>query len=142
MSRNRWALIVAVLAVLAAVTLGFWSLGSPRRERQIRQDLRTVQALERLAEQINHLWNESDNVLPRNLEQIPINVKQDPTTHAPLVYHPSSASQYQLCATFLSDDRDTAPQSNATFWLHPSGTYCFQLDASVNVPAAPYFYDY
>ncbi|HEV2490419.1 MAG TPA: hypothetical protein VGT03_11460 [Candidatus Acidoferrales bacterium] len=142
MNRNSWALIAAAIAVLAAAVLGFWNLGSPARERQIRQDLRTVQALEKLATQINQSWNGSNNVLPSDLERFPTSVKQDPTTHAPLVYHPKSGSQYELCATFLSDDRHTAPESEAPFWLHPSGAHCFRLDASVNVPQAPYSYDY
>lgn len=142
MSRNSWALIAAAIVILVAVVVGFWNLGSPGHERQIRQDLRTVQALHRLAMQINQSWKGSNDALPSNLERFPITVKQDPTTHAPFVYHPKSASQYELCATFLSDDRETAPQSDAQFWLHPGGAQCFQLDASVNVPQAPYFYDY
>jgi hypothetical protein len=142
MSRDSWALLAATIAVVAVAVLGFWSLGTPRHERQVHQDVRTTQALNTLAEQIRDSWNRSKNVLPPNLERFPDRITRDPMTEEAFIYHPKTGSQYELCARFLTDDRNTAAQSQAAFWLHPSGPYCFQLDAAISVPPPPYFYDY
>lgn len=142
MSRNSLAAIAGGIAVIGAVAVGFWNLGSPARERQIHQDLRTVQALDRLADQIDNAWNHSNKVLPNNLDRIAANAAQDPTTHAPFLYHPKQSSQYELCATFLTDNGKTAEQNESPFWLHAKGDYCFQLDASAPPPQPPYSYDY
>ncbi len=51
-------------------------------------------------------------------------------------YHPSDTSQYQLCANFA---REFRPAGRSTFWTHPAGRYCFQLDASrFSEPFYPY----
>jgi hypothetical protein len=142
MSRNSVAMIAAAIAVVAAIVLGFWNLGSPARERVIHQDLRTVQALNRLAGQIQSSWRVANRVLPANLERFAASAKEDPTTRAPFVYHAKSGSQYELCATFLTDNRKAAAQDRARFWAHPSGPYCFTLDASVSPPPPPYYYPF
>jgi hypothetical protein len=141
MNRNSWAMIAAVVAVVAALVLGFWNLGSPARERQIHQDVRTVQALNTLADQIQNSWKVSNRVLPASLDRFTPGAKEDPTTHALFIYHPKAGSQFELCATFLTDNRNAAAQGEASFWLHAGGPYCFQFDASVRVPQ-PYYYPY
>lgn len=142
MSRNSLAASAAVIVVAAAIGLGFWNLGPPARERQIHQDMRTAQGLDALAEQINQSWRIDNKVLPVNLNHFPVSVKEDPTTHALFVYHPVAGSRYELCSDFLADNRKAAPESEAPFWLHPSGHYCFELDALMPVPRPPYSYSY
>lgn len=141
MNRNSWALIAAALAVVVVVVLGFWSLGSPGHERQIHQDRRTVQALNALAGRIDAKWKSSKEVLPSNLDRFDVTATQDPTTRAPFVYRSKAGSEYELCATFLTDNRNER-QSEASFWLHPKGSFCFQFDASVPASPPPYPYSF
>lgn len=141
MNRNLWGAIAATVAVAAAITLGFLSSGSPARERQRHQDARSVQALYTLADELHSNWFVAGKRLPPDLGSYASTAK-DPTTNVPFVYHRETDSQYQLCATFIADNRSTPPQNGDAFWLHSKGSYCFQFDASANVPRPPDFYPY
>jgi hypothetical protein len=140
MSRNTWAAGVATIAVVAVIILGLRVLGGPGRQRLIQADLRTVQTLGALAQQIQTTWNISGKVLPPNLDKFPDSVQQNPATKKSFVYHPKSASAYELCATFATDTRDLPTQNAVESWAHPKGDYCFQLDVLQPVPQIPYFY--
>jgi hypothetical protein len=140
MNRDTWAAIVATIAVLAVIALGLHSLGGPRTQRLIQSDLRTVRTLGELAQQIKFKWDNSGKVLPANLEKFPDSVKQNPVTKKPFTYHPKSNSEYELCATFVIDSRTLHAQDTSDLWAHPKGDYCFQLDASQQVPQVPYYY--
>lgn len=141
MNRNRWAAIVAALAVVAVLVLGFSFLGSPARQRLVRADMQAVQALAGLAQQINYAWNRAGKTLPANLDKLP-GTKKDAMTGQPFIYHPKQDGAYELCATFATDSRERPDANTADGWLHPKGDYCFQLDASEPVPSAPYSYPY
>lgn len=137
MTRNSWAALGAILIVAAAIVIGFWNLGTPRWERESHQDLRTAQALQGLAVDIYKSWN-VHKTMPANLEAfVPADETKDPTTKAQFIYRPKEGTVYELCATFLTSDlKDT--QSEAPFWRHGKGEYCFQLDASQSVPVPPF----
>jgi hypothetical protein len=142
MNRNMWATIVATGAVIVVLILGFRFLGSPTRQRLVRGDARTVQALAALAQQINYSWNQSGKALPTNLDKITGMVKKDALSGKPFLFHPKQNSEYELCATFAADSRELPATNTADPWLHPEGDYCFQLDASQPVPAVSYNYYY
>ena len=119
-------------------------LGSPANQRLIQADLRVTQTLVNLAQQIQFRWKNSQNKLPSALDTFP-SAKENPITHEPLIYRVKSASEYELCATFATDNRDAEKREagnrwDSARWAHPKGQYCFQLDASQPVPQAPYFY--
>ena len=76
--------------------------------------------------------------MPLNLETIPLQSAQDPTTHAPFVYHVKADAEYELCAMFLTSDLHDK-QSETPFWRHGKGLSCFELDASQEPPPAPLF---
>ncbi len=136
------ATIVATAAVIVVLILGFRFLGSPAKQRLLRKDSRTVQALAALAGQINYSWNRSGHVLPANLDKIVGTVKKDPLTGESFVYHPKQDGEYEICATFAADSRELPDTNTADPWLHTKGDYCFQLDASQPVPAVSYNYYY
>jgi len=136
MTRNSWALCAAILAVVIVVALAFWNIGSPAHERQVHQDVRTAQALCTLAGDINTKWENSNKVLPPNLDAFPASATRDPVTHAPFIFHPKAGTQYELCATFLTDNLNDYP-NETPFWRHPKGPYCFQFDAASAVSPAP-----
>jgi hypothetical protein len=140
MSRDVWAGIAATLAVVVAAILGFRVLGGPANQRLVQADLRKLNTLSQLAQQINQRWVTDGKTLPVNLEKLPSSVKQDPVSGAPFVYHAKSSEDYELCATFASDNRDAPPVNNENSWTHPKGEHCFQFQASGQVPWVPYGY--
>lgn len=141
MNRDTWAAIFATIAVLAVVILGLHVTGGPQAQRLIQSDLRTVRALGNLAQQIKFKWESSGRVLPTDLEKFPEPARQNPLTNKAFTYHPKSASEYELCATFATDSRGVQVQdTNDHPWAHPKSDYCFQLDASQQVPQVPYYY--
>lgn len=135
MTRNFWAATGAILIVAAAIVSGFWSLGTPRWERESHQDLRTVQALQGLAVDIYKSWK-VHKTMPNLEDFVPEDETRDPTTHAQFIYRPKQGTTYELCAIFLTSDHNDT-QSEAAFWHHAKGEYCFQLDASQSVPVPP-----
>jgi hypothetical protein len=66
-------------------------------------------------------------------------LRADPLSGKAFAYHVKSGSEYELCATFVMDDRDGANVNTADPWLHPKGDYCFQMNAGRPVPQAPYY---
>jgi|SRR5580704_11500363 hypothetical protein len=140
MSRNIWAAIGATVIVVAAIILGFRVLGGPSTQRLVQADLRTVRAIAQLAQEIDAKWASSDKVLPANLDKFQSSEKQNPVTNKILDYHPKSNSEFELCSTFLTNSRDLQSTNAPDPWAHPNGDYCFQFDASQQVPQVPYFY--
>lgn len=141
MNRNVWAAGAATLVVIAVVILGFHALGGPQKQRLVQADLRTVQRLANLARQINMKWNSSNKILPADLQSFPKSATEDPITHRQTTYRRKSDSAYELCAVFAAESRSAPdPQDSTTFWSHPKGEYCFQFDATEQVPLTPYYF--
>jgi hypothetical protein len=141
MSRDKLATVAAIVAVIVVILLGFHFLGSPASQRLIQSDLRTVQALTQLAQQIQTKAHDSNNEIPANLSSFPESLRQDPITRRPFLYTPKSKTTYDLCATFQAKSPEAQLQPNSVptdGWAHPVGDYCFPLDATKPVPPAPY----
>src|SRR5271167_296516 len=119
MNRNTWAATIATIAVVAVVAVGWHALGGPGTQRQVQADLRVVRAIGELASQIDLRWAGTNKILPADLAAIPDSAKQNPITHAAFIYHRKSDSDYELCATFLTDSRDLPAQNGNDFWAHP-----------------------
>ena|SRR5271168_2311193 len=139
MNRNTWAAIAAATVVVVVIILGFRVLGSPRTQRKVQSDLRTVRLLAELAQQINLKWSDADKELPKDLESFPSRVKQDQLSGKPFGYRVRSSSAYELCAEFTMDNRNDPGINTADPWIHPKGQYCFQFDATQQVPVVPFY---
>ncbi len=140
MSRDARAAIVAAIAIVVAIVLGFRVLGGPGTQRLVRSDERTVRSLAELAQKIQQKWRTSHSELPPTLESFSEKEKQDPLTHKPFVYHQKSNTAFELCATFATDNRHQEPGEPEDAWRHSKGDVCFPLDATQSVPQAPYYY--
>jgi hypothetical protein len=140
MSRDLWAGVAATVAVVVVVILGFRVLGSPANQRLVQADLRRVHTLADLAQQINHRWASGSRRLPADLETFPKAAKQDPISDKPFGYQAKSKDEYELCASFATDNRDAPAVNTADPWVHPRGDYCFQFQAAGQVPTIPYNY--
>jgi hypothetical protein len=141
MNRNLLAAAAATALVVVVVILGFHTLGGPQAQRLIQSDLRTVRAIADLAQQIHSQWAAADKTLPANLDGFSKSQTQNPLNHEEFSYRRKSDSQYELCSTFAADSRIEPDAYIAnSFWLHPQGSYCFQFDATQQIPPAPYYY--
>jgi hypothetical protein len=127
------------VVILVVLVLGFLRLGSPWSQREINADLRRATDLSGITIDIHR----RASGLPARLEEVGrasgASLK-DPVTGVPYEYHPKGGRAYELCATFAKegvpesewDYRDGTPRE--TFWKHPAGRYCYQLDASQEPP--------
>jgi hypothetical protein len=140
MNRNMLATIVAAVAMAVVVILGFRVLGGPGTQRLVRADNHTVQSLAELARKINDAWARDEKALPKDLEKFPISVRRDAVTGKVYGYRAKSESEYELCATFATDDREGSEVNPLDSWNHPKGDHCFSMDAAKPVPSVPYYY--
>ncbi len=122
---------LATAAVVAALFVGFTGIGTPGYERPISLDNRRLDDLYAIAQKIHEQGS-----APKSLTSISANL-DDPVTHSAYGYSRLNAKSYRLCAIF-----DTSTQPNRLndalddAWAHPSGHYCFKLDAST-APSYP-----
>lgn len=143
MTRGQTMSLVAVMAVLGAVTFGLVTLGGPTDERHRRMDQRRVEDLRRIGTAVDEFEARFDR-LPLSLQELIVTSQdaprraslvhaenvRDPVTDEPYAYHVGANAQYRLCATFRRPSRDESVQRRyGTFWSHPSGTHCFAFDA-------------
>lgn len=142
MNRNVLATTLATVAVLVVVILGFVTLGGPTKQRLRRADVIKIQGIARLAEQIRQAWRSSGQELPANLDKFPESLKKDSATNTAFTYRPKGSSQYEICAPFNTDNHNEPNTNTGDPWLHPSGDYCFQFDATQTVPQQPNYYTY
>ena len=138
---DRLFALLAVAAVVIAVITGFWLLGSPNKQRQLRADQQRLQDISEIAQRLHEQAKPSPNRgksidLPASL---PPPARQfDPISGKTYEYRRLDSTHYQLCAEFATDSnkdrlRDS-PGMNQDFWQHPLGQHCFQLDVLEELP--------
>ena len=135
--------VVFAMAVLSAVTGGFFILGTPAEQRTRRLDQRRVEDLRRLGRAID-VYAIRNNRLPTSIQELVISAQDvrrseslvhadnviDPTTKTPYQYRVGVEFCYELCASFQrAADESLLQQRYGSFWLHPAGNFCFSFDA-------------
>lgn len=134
-SRDRSFAWAALVAVVAALALGFVNIGTPARERAYALDRRRISDLEQIASAIHREWTSAPKgtfALPNSLERaslLPGQEIRDPVTLKQFDYLPGLGTSYKLCATFDADEF-SANSSAVMPWDHPAGYHCFTLDAT------------
>jgi len=143
MSQLKFDRLFALLAIAAVVTgaiAGFWLLGSPTKQRQIRADQQRLADLHQISQRLHQEAEQSQNRgkpvnLPASLS--PNERKTDPISGKVYDYQRVDNTHYKLCAEFATNSAEDRLQDSSSteqdFWQHPSGRYCFQL----NVLEAP-----
>ncbi len=129
-NRDRLMAGLSAAVVVLSVILGFFNLGAPSSQRELRADAQRVQQLYQLSTEVHNYWSSHASQLPPGIDQLPNGAIGDPVTNAPYEYHVKQGIQYELCANFTrrSDRRRQASIPDA--WIHPAGRHCFQLDAT------------
>ncbi len=129
MNVERVAGVVTFAAVIAAVAVGFASIGPPQHMRLVELDRQRVDDLRSLAYDLRSSdQSRGTERLPERLvgTDDPNRRRRDPQTRVPYEYHRESARLYRLCATFaLPSDPDESPAR----WRHGAGRACFRFDA-------------
>ena len=138
---------VATILVLASVTTGFLTLGSPLRQREASWDAKRVSDLRAIAGEVRKQWTRTNQLqeprLPGNLSALasaagaqPLSL-EDPVSGEPYEYRRRREEPvYELCATFARSSERVSGAGNSTpsFWDHRSGRRCFVLDPARAVP--------
>jgi len=144
-SQDRLMAGLSCTAVVVMTILGFWQLGAPHSQRELRADAQRVTQLYQLSLQIENYWRSHSSSLPDSINQLAVGPRFDPITHTPYEYMPGAGSSYQLCAVFARPSPAESPNSAAylatALWTHPAGRYCFPLDATATIqyPVQPVY---
>ena len=145
-ARERLFLSISGVAVAAALVVGFLRLGPPSRQREFEADAKRTENLFQIAQWISYRTEryrpEQERKLPASLDELRQSARNirttDPVTSRPYEYRVKSEREYELCAVFDTDSKDSIdqPQSGTPilFWSHPRGRHCFQLDAGNPAP--------
>jgi len=139
-NRDFAAALLAAVAVVLVVVLGFMRIHGPSVQRLVRTDQKRIQNLNQLANEINSQYNQHGKELPLDLNDSQKSKYADPVSRRAPVYTPLPSGSYTLCATFSTDNTKEERDTTFAFWAHPAGSKCFQLSAADPVPVSPYFY--
>lgn len=126
---------VAIVVIVVGVAISV--LDSPAGERRRRLDERRLEDLHAIADAIDAYWTREGG-LPPDLDTLAgweglDTPRTDPVSAVPYPYRVKGDRTYELCATFATDAPGREPRRSwrrhATFWHHPAGDHCFELEA-------------
>ncbi|MBI2098699.1 MAG: hypothetical protein HYT49_03590 [Candidatus Wildermuthbacteria bacterium] len=129
---------MVVVAVASAVVYGLTLVGTPAQQRLIQFDERRISDLQQITYAIDSYW-ERNKSLPESLEDLRdpryyVQSLSDPKTGEPYEYQLTSATAYEICATFEAvypqDEAQAMPRYSGgmSFWDHGIGRTCFSLE--------------
>lgn len=130
---------IAVVAVIAAVVVGFYYLGSPFTQRDMTLDRERVNDLQSLQWQIVNYY-QAKEVLPGSLSEIEdslsgFRIPTDPETGESYEYSVTGDLSFELCALFAHQSDPRVEYSLAypadrygldSNWEHEAGRDCFE----------------
>lgn len=137
-SFDRLFALLTTSVVIIGVIAGFWWLGSPNKQRQIKADQQRLTDIREIAVRLHQQAQQPQNrdqPLPASLS--PTNRKRDPISGKTYEYQRIDSTHYQLCAKFSTDShRDQLGNFPITdqVWQHPPGRHCFKLDVLEEPP--------
>lgn len=140
------SIAASVVAVVVASIIGaFFIIGSPQQQRLMRYDYQKVNDLQSMQWQITDFYQQKQR-LPESLEELkdPLRgttIPEDPQADKGMAYayRPLGALQFELCATFNTENEATKDAAMARpvavdvyvdpsmeFWQHKAGEVCFE----------------
>ncbi len=143
----------ATLFVFGSLVAGFFIIGSPAYQRDLRFDQQRVNDLQTITQHITTFW-QAKQELPALLAQVedPLRgayIPSDPETGAPYVYRKLGTLTFEVCAVFLRASQGGAATPKArpwnfsmgqdVFFSHREGEQCFErtIDPDVWPPLIP-----
>lgn len=119
--------VIAALAVLAAIVLGFMNTQSPADVRQYKIDERVVNDLSAIESAIQEYYN-VEGTLPASIEAayrgVP-NVPSAPEDRDEYSYTTTGPLAYELCGEFAYASQSNRDWYGGT-WAHNEGNWCFK----------------
>lgn len=138
---------VTAAVVFVSIIAGFFIVGSPFYQRKVRFDLRRVNDLQTIQNEIVTYW-QGKNVLPTSLASLTNDISGfrapvDPETGKPYEYTAKDKRTFELCATFSvptpqEDQNGFRSYPYDQNWNHGEGRSCFShsIDPDLNKPYA------
>jgi hypothetical protein len=139
--KMRVFVIAAIVLVATAVVFGFFTVGSPFRQRLAKFDEEKIGHLGTIQWQIVYFWQNKQR-LPQSLDELIDTISgfvppRDPQSGTSYEYRVTGEHSFELCANFNLSSKDVAgalralPQSPAfpapnQNWEHGSGRTCFE----------------
>ncbi|MDO8505919.1 MAG: DUF5671 domain-containing protein [bacterium] len=141
-SRIRYFVGAIILMVVANVVVGFFMVGSPKKERLARFDGQRINDLQMLQNEIINFWQMKSR-LPLTLDELKNDITgfippYDPETKIPYQYASASPLEFELCGNFSSSTQsDSMEKSRLAVpypisaydgfgnWNHEAGRVCF-----------------
>jgi hypothetical protein len=126
---------VAGLVVLGSIVSGFFIIGLPTDQRDLRFDQERVNDLQSIQWQIIDFWQTKER-LPNTLDELSdplvgFIVPTDPETGEGYDYNTGENLSFELCAVFTRESNSIKQERRvydelSENWKHPSGRYCFK----------------
>jgi hypothetical protein len=117
--------VAAIVIVVLIVAVAFATIGPPGRARSEALDQQRVSDLGDTAADLHEDYGGAGASLPATLSR----PRLDPVTDVPYEYRRLGDERYELCAVFeLPTPVSRTDRDAATFWRHPAGKYCYQLN--------------
>lgn len=146
--------IVASLLLVASIVIGFFIVGSPAKQRDIRFDEQRISDLQLVQSQVLDYWTRK-GVIPTTLNDLNdsisgVTVPTDPQTKAAYTYKKTGEHAFTLCATFKTSgdyrgaSKYAVPVSTplgsgiSENWNYKMGETCFDrtIDPTIYKPVA------
>jgi len=141
---HRYGAILSSVMIVGWIIAGFFIVGTPAEQREIRFDEQRVSDLQWIQSEVISYWVQKD-VLPENLEALTSNITgfvapTDPLTQESYTYTVTSELEFELCANFTTDSDATSVARGGVQieraypvgyggvqdnWSHTEGTVCF-----------------
>jgi len=134
-TQKIWA-IASTAVVALSVIGGFFIIGSPFAQRQVRFDERRVSDLQTIQNEIVSYW-QAKNLLPSKLDALTNTISgftppTDPDTAKPYEYRTTGTLSFELCSTFATSQPAVTTTPRAPYsdpygqnWNHGEGRVCF-----------------
>ena len=140
--KNKLFCLIASLFVVISIIIGFFMVGSPMQQREVRLDDQRTEDLQRVQNEIIEYWRNKD-VLPESLNTLENNISGfmtplDPETEEEYTYEIIDKLSFKLCAEFKTESfeiknkrlmnrypKDLRDPFNQN-WTHVKGHVCFE----------------
>jgi type II secretory pathway pseudopilin PulG len=155
MSPSKLLAPAVIIVTFIVVGAGLYVSGSPMQARRERFDTQRLNDLQQISYAVDS-FSMTKQRLPADLEELRKGVNtptssyylgstKDPKTNTDYEYRlKDSAGNYELCATFETDMKNTQNNSpyntyplSAPIWQHTATHTCFQLKANMTAPKPP-----
>jgi len=145
---NKSLAYIASVIVFASIISGFFIVGSPSKQRMVKFDIKRVNNMQILQNEIINYWINKGS-LPENLDNLKNNISGfnsplDPKTNKSYEYNTLNELSFELCATFETSNKDIYKKIKETQymqqypygvenWNHEKGITCFKRNIDPDI---------